>query len=217
MIEFVGFGKIPRYSREVVVTEKIDGTNGQIYIEHFMLPKDSEGRKLVFAAMRHYENFEPMLGDILATDLNAGVTYRILAGSKKRWLTKEADNFGFFAWVYENAIELAKLGPGRHFGEWWGQGIQRNYGLKEKRFSLFNAKKWSDPLVRPACCSVVPVLWHGDFGDLNVPVIMVDLWQRGSMAAPSFIRPEGIVIYHTAGNQLFKKTFENDEGGKGVE
>ena len=32
MEEFTGFGKIPRYSREVLVTEKIDGTNAQIYI-----------------------------------------------------------------------------------------------------------------------------------------------------------------------------------------
>jgi hypothetical protein len=175
MIEFVGFGKIPRYSREVVVSEKIDGTSGTIYI-------DEEGG--------------------------------IFAASRTRWIDPEHDNHGFAKWVQENREELFKLGPGWHRGEWWGQGIQRNYGLKEKRFSLFNVKKWRDPLVRPACCSVVPVLWQGDFGDLNVPVIMVDLWQRGSMAAPGFIRPEGIVIYHTVGNVLFKKTFEDDDKGK---
>jgi hypothetical protein len=32
MKEFVEFKKIPRLSRECVVTEKIDGTNGVIYI-----------------------------------------------------------------------------------------------------------------------------------------------------------------------------------------
>ncbi len=32
MIEFEGFGKIARLSRECVITEKIDGTNAQICI-----------------------------------------------------------------------------------------------------------------------------------------------------------------------------------------
>lgn len=31
-MDFVGFPKIPRLSRECVITEKIDGTNGQLYI-----------------------------------------------------------------------------------------------------------------------------------------------------------------------------------------
>ena len=56
-----------------------------------------------------------------------------------------------------------ELGVGQHFGEWWGFGIQRGYGLHERRFSLFNTGRWSDPAVRPACCGVVPVLADGDF------------------------------------------------------
>jgi hypothetical protein len=32
MIDFVPFQKIPRLSREIIVTEKIDGTSGTIYI-----------------------------------------------------------------------------------------------------------------------------------------------------------------------------------------
>ena len=32
MKEFIEFPKIPRLSREIVITEKIDGTNGVIYI-----------------------------------------------------------------------------------------------------------------------------------------------------------------------------------------
>ncbi len=31
-MDFVSFPKIPRLSREIVITEKIDGTNGVIYI-----------------------------------------------------------------------------------------------------------------------------------------------------------------------------------------
>ena len=37
-MRFVDFKKIPRLSREILVTEKIDGSNGQIAI----IPSDSE-------------------------------------------------------------------------------------------------------------------------------------------------------------------------------
>ena len=73
-----------------------------------------------------------------------------LVGSRTRWITPENDNHGFARWAYEHKDELLGLGPGRHFGEWWGQGIQRGYGLKEKRFSLFNTSRWMDDAVRPA-------------------------------------------------------------------
>jgi hypothetical protein len=41
------------------------------------------------------------------------------------------------------------------------------------------------------------------------------LKEGGSLAAPGFANPEGIVIYHHATKQLFKKTIEKDEKGKG--
>src|SRR5690349_11912868 len=59
-------------------------------------------------------------------------------GSRSRWITPEDDNFGFARWATEHREELLLLGPGRHWGEWWGAGIQRRYGVPEKRFSLFN-------------------------------------------------------------------------------
>ena len=136
-------------------------------------------------------------------------------GSRKRWITPEDDNFGFSRWAHEHKEELMELGPGRHFGEWWGSGIQRGYGLKngEKRFSLFNVARWGES--RPACCSVVPVIWTGPFDKLSIEYEMALLADIGSHAAPGFMQPEGIVIYHTQGNVMFKKTFANDEAGKG--
>ena len=138
-----------------------------------------------------------------------------LVGSRTRWITPENDNYGFARWAYEHKDELLKLGPGRHFGEWWGQGIQRGYGLKEKRFSLFNTSRWMDDAVRPACCHVVPVLYDGTFDGTEIHSALVGLVLAGSAAAPGFMRPEGIVIYHTAGNLYFKKTIEKDEEPKG--
>ena len=37
------------------------------------------------------------------------------------------------------------------------------------------------------------------------------LRERGSYAAPGFMKPEGVVVFHTAGNVGFKKTIEKDE------
>jgi hypothetical protein len=172
--EFEKFGKIARLSREIVVTEKIDGTNAQVWI-----------------------------GD-------DGV---VLAGSRSRWLTLEKDNFGFAKWVRENEEELMELGVGRHYGEWWGPGIQRGYGLKDRKFSLFNVSRWGER--RPVCCDVVPVLWRGEFSLFEINSTLGLLEKHGSVASPGFMRPEGVVIFHTASGYMFKKTIEGDERPKG--
>ena len=177
--EFKPFDKVARWSRPVVVTEKIDGTNGVIWI--------SDGGTA------------------------------ILAGSRNQWLLpNQKDNFGFARWVAENQVELFKLGPGYHYGEWWGSGIQRGYGLKngEKRFSLFNTARWGKE--RPACCSVVPELFSGPIDNTQIESLLSHLEMYGSRAAPGFMRPEGIVIFHEASRTLFKKTIKGDESFKGA-
>ena len=175
MNDFIGFPKIARLKREVIVTEKIDGTNAQIRI----------------------------------TD--AG---EFLIGSRNRWITPDNDNYGFARWAYENKEELMRLGIGAHFGEWWGQGIQRTYGMKEKRFSLFNVTRWNDDELRPKCCDVVPVLYQGFFSTNAIDECVNKLREFGSIAAPGFMRPEGIVTFCTANNVCFKTTLENDETPK---
>lgn len=200
--EFKPFPKIPRFSREYIVTEKIDGTNAQIYIEEI--------------------NQCTPDGWVARND-----THAMWAGSRNRWLLpgasmdgstapKTCDNFGFAAWVLENSDELFKLGPGNHYGEWWGSGIQRGYGLKEKRFSLFNTKRWgAEDSGRPECCHVVPVLdWWDDFGSFDAVKAISYLCHFGSSAAPGYMNPEGIVIFHPASGQFFKKTIVGDEKPK---
>lgn len=129
---------------------------------------------------------------------------------------KSTDNFGFAGWVQDNRDELLKLGPGRHFGEWYGKGIQRNYGLDEKRFALFNTSRWSDNPERPECCGVVPVLYAGVFSDWDIQMVMLQLDQRGSAMVPGFMKPEGIVVFHQASRTMFKRTLEGDEQPKGI-
>lgn len=137
----------------------------------------------------------------------------IFAGSRTRWITPGDDNYGFARWVEDHRWELLSLGVGSHFGEWWGLGIQRSYGLKEKRFSLFNVGRWR-ATPPPACCHLVPILYEGPYDTMNVEGILDDLRRNGSRAAPGFMRPEGVVIYHAASRTLFKKTLEKDSEPK---
>jgi hypothetical protein len=181
--EFREFQKIARLSRDVIVTEKIDGTNGLVYVSE-------DGT-------------------------------HVMAGSRNRWLSpeKSLDNFGFAAWVRDNATELLKLGPGYHYGEWWGAGIGRRYDLTEKRFSLFNPKYCQEAEAarsRDVALYTVPVLYIGPFDTGLIEGLLTALAISGSQAAPGFMKPEGVVIYHTASRSLFKKTIEKDEAPKGL-
>ncbi len=204
--EFKEFPKMPRLSRDVIITEKIDGTNAHVLIQS-MEDKPADGA--LFRAN--------------------GLA--LWAGSRNRWLTKEQDNFGFAAWAERHGDELMALGEGRHFGEWWGSGIQRGYGLMngEKRWSLFNVARWCghgeepqriqsvDLRVEkyqercPRCCGVVPVLYRGPFTTAACDLALDELWKNGSRAAPGYQNPEGIVVFHVAANVGFKKTIVGDE------
>lgn len=194
---FQEFPKMARLSRECIITEKLDGTNGQIFI---------------------------------------GDNGEFLVGSRNRWITPEDDNYGFARWAHENKAGLLALGPGRHFGEWWGGGIGRGYNLPkgEKIWSLFNASRWchwgavpelipsNDPRVAkrqdtiPSVegLSVVPVLYRGMFRTSECDTCINVLSVGGSRAVPGYMRPEGIVCFHIAGNVGFKKTVEKDESPK---
>jgi hypothetical protein len=140
----------------------------------------------------------------------------VFAGSRTRWITPEADNHGFAAWVRDHADQLRGLGVGLHFGEWWGQGIQRRYGLDHKRFSLFNSGRWNSHHPPPDCCHVVPVVRGCAFNDGEIQAALETLRTGGSLAAPGFMRPEGIVVFHPASKHLFKVTLDNDDEPKAV-
>ena len=136
----------------------------------------------------------------------------VLVGSRSRWLTPEDDNFGFAKKVQESKDELIKsLGQGKHFGEWMGSGVGRNYGMTEKRFVLFNATRWTQPKkdgLLPSWVDVVPVLYSGPYKEGIVTETMSKLKETGSIIAPGFMRPEGIVIYFSRADLCFKYVFE---------
>lgn len=196
-LEFQGFPKVARLNRDVIITEKIDGTNAQV-----LITEDGD----------------------------------MLIGSRTRWITPQDDNHGFARWAEGNKNQLLKLGPGRHFGEWWGSGIQRGYGLAkgDKRFSLFNVARWAlygtepkrivtaDPRIEkyqdvlPEGLFLVPELYRGNFSTLASGVAISNLRKKGSYASPGFMSPEGIIVFHTAANVGFKQTLENDDVPKSL-
>lgn len=214
MLEFKGYGKIPRLHSPCVVTEKIDGTNGAV----------------VVADVSGLEHWVPEYATVVTVE--AGV-FAVAAQSRHRFISGESDNHGFGAWVRANAADLAAvLGPGRHFGEWWGPRIQRGYGVARRYFSLFDAARYEavlddaaavwasgrDP-VPPAVAFVLrtaPVLFEGSFTyEDAVTGPLERLRKGGSVAAFGFARPEGIVIHWPASGARAKVTLDGD-GPKSV-
>lgn len=186
-MDFQAFPKIARLSREMIITEKIDGTNGVIAISEF--------------------------GDFCVGSRNKWIVK--LNADNENCMEDVPDNAGFRAWAVANKDSLMNLGVGYHYGEWWGKGIQRGYDLSEKRFSLFNVSRWNWDNI-PECCDVVPTLYIGNFDTAPVSVALSTLERLGSAAAPGYMNPEGVVVFHTAGGYLFKKTIKNDESPKGA-
>lgn len=147
----------------------------------------------------------------------------VRVGSRKRWITpgKATDNFGFAGWVEQNKEEILKLGDGQHFGEWYGSGIQRGYGLDHRRFALFNVLRWEQVYQAtveghtdafPSCCEVVPIIYSGSFTSDCIATSMHALNSVGTFisAARGFDKPEGIIV--EMNGMLMKETFEFSEG-----
>jgi hypothetical protein len=138
---------------------------------------------------------------------------QVWAASRNRWLEDGQDNYAWRAWVMQNKAELLKLGQGTHFGEWWGVGINRAYGKFDRSFHLFNALRWDSATPErtpPTCCSVVPVLYSGDMDHGAIRASIDSLRSGGSVVQPGFMRPEGVVVFHSASRQNYKILLEND-------
>lgn len=163
-----------------VVTEKLDGTNIGFLID--------QEKDLIAAISRNK---------------------RILPD-----LYTDNDNFGIYDYVLTNREKLIEvLGTGIHYGEWVGKGIQRGYGMSGREFVLFNTNKWmerQEELKQIPNCSLVPVLYKGTMVDGLLPYLMGRLEKNGSVFAPNYMNPEGIVIYIEALAMKFKMTFKGD-------
>lgn len=137
----------------------------------------------------------------------------VTAGSRTRWLSpgKETDNYGFASWAADNSAELVeKLGEGRHYGEWYGAGINSGYNLKEKRLALFNTQGFAEKPLPPQV-DVVPTLYEGPYSQEAVDQAAATLKEKGSQLVPGFMSPEGLVINFPAFGHSVKYVFKPEE------
>lgn len=200
---FQDYGKIPRWANEHVwVSEKIDGSNSAVVIER------QEEQRETDAVVRY----------VYVDD----VAYVVRAQSRKRFLLpgKQTDNFGFAQYVFDNAEALVKtLGVGRHYGEYWGSGIQRGYGMVngERWFSLFPTSRVSrsfqnyhDILTVPQL-NIVPELYSGPWSGNVIEDCLDVLRDHGTFASNGAGQAEGVVVTFKLSGARYK-AFVNDDG-----
>lgn len=198
MTEFTPWPKTTRLFRDIVVTEKIDGTNAAVSIRAIHGPEHAD------------DDARAVLG-------NDAVWYAVAAQSRNRIIVPGDDNYGFARWVHQNALQLVTLlGDGMHYGEWWGAGIQRRYDMDGKAFSLFNTEKHRglSEVIDAVLVQPVPVLWSGPFSEEKIKACLMDLSEYGSEAAPGFMKPEGVCVFHAASRRVFKVTLDKNDAGK---
>lgn len=162
---------------------------------------------------------------------------KVTAQSRKRIITPDDDNYGFAKWVYDNAGALLDtLGYGYHYGEWYGEGIQKNpLGIEGKRFALFHATKYTEgngfDLERVDGLETVPLLHHGQCDVWTIPKIMEDLEIYGTkvkgaktekiytgipgLEGTEYVyekaaKSEGIIIWNNETRTRTKMLLEND-------
>ena len=191
MTKFTPWPKIPRlHLARLAILEKIDGTNAAVRVG-----PDEE-----------------------VCPLRVPIEYAVVGvQSRTQLITPDMDNFGFAAWAHGQLYLAEVLGPGAHFGEWAGPGIQKNpLGLDEKYFFLFEWFKW--PLERLLEAQklvpnlrVAPVLFEGDYGHYIIKRTFDDLARTGSHVVTHSASAEGIVIH--LGGTMFKMTFDDNHKG----
>ncbi len=121
----------------------------------------------------------------------------VLAGSRNKWITPEQDNFGFAKWVEENKEPLKALGNGYHYGEWAGAGIQRRYGLKDRRLYLFHCGgRYTFDQLQLAGCYHVPTIVHGPIPSMDGGLNYCEELMRDkkSFVNEEFTNPEGLIL-----------------------
>lgn len=175
---FKAWPKIPRIANEKYhFSEKIDGTNAGVILLHI--------------------NHDLAVGYGAPAPIAQTADGTCLwAQSRTRLITPGDDNFGFATWAAANVEELAKLGHGYFYGEWWGKGIQRGYGLAHRCFSLF----YYPGELPTAAVQRVPTLGTATLADA-----VALLKEQGSQAAPGFMNPEGVVMYCEQAKTYYKE------------
>lgn len=206
-LTFEKWPSIPRWANDTItITEKIDGTNAAIII----LPYDIDHEPLI------QDGYAKVYADLNDDGVSA-TGYTFAVQSRKRFIKpgKDTDNAGFAGYAFEHAVQFIELlGYGKHYGEWWGRGIQRGYDQEDKRFSLFSPWRYEHLALKDEVpgLDVVPTLFKGGVeGYLAISIILATLEKEGSKAAPGFMRPEGLIVQSALTGAKYK-AFTWDDG-----
>jgi len=231
--QFKSWGSTPRFHKGLHITEKIDGTNAGISVVgvgHEEMSWDYSGTvpdDAIYVPHRTQDDSDPGFG------------YLVRAQSRKRIITPGNDNFGFAKWVWDNAEGLANLlGFGYHYGEWYGEGIQKNpLAVAGRRWALFNTWHWGRKenlerlrMVDIPGLTLVPVL-HDEQRDgpadyFTIPGVIEGLKVGGSradgyMTLPNAHKmdfhvegPEGIIVWQRETSQRYKILLQEDDKHK---
>lgn len=203
-LTFEKWPSIPRWANDTVtITEKLDGTNAAVIIlpyspDHELMIQDGYAKCMAYDDETRVEMF----------------TFAVQ--SRKRFIKpgKDTDNAGFAAWAWEwSGVLIETLGYGKHYGEWWGRGIQRGYDRPGKKFSLFSPWRYDTvDLSKVEDLDLVPTLYKGGAeGYLALDLIIATLEKEGSKAAPGFMRPEGAILQSALTGAKYK-AFTWDDG-----
>ena len=228
--QFKSWGSTPRFHKGLHITEKIDGTNAGVSVQGFSFGTHIDGVPEDATLVSGPTNPEREVPE---------VEYLVRAQSRKRIITPQNDNFGFAKWVWDNADGLANLlGYGYHYGEWYGEGIQKNpLAVQGRRWALFNTWHWgASPnygrLVDADIpgLTVVPVLHdektHGPADYMTIPHCLDTLREWGSQATGyKTLReshkmdyhvegPEGIIVWQRETRQRYKILLQEDDKHK---
>jgi len=188
--EFRGFNKIFRYSRDCIITEKINGSNGVLYINE---------NNNIFAGSRNRWLWGSIQDEIHNDNMGFGQWVK----TNKEELLKLGKGYHYGEW-WGKGIQTGYNLKEKRFSLF---NVSR--WVKDKTNVLKEKQEYC-----PECCYVVPILYEGKFDTELILGTLQQLKMNGSYASPGFMNPEGIVIFHTQSGYLFKKTFENEEKGK---
>jgi len=183
---FEKFDKIGRLNKPCTITEKIDGTNAQIYFDEFGNVLVGSRKRQIFPNGTNGKKGCDNFGFALWVESNKEALFEYLGAGR---------HFG----------EWACAGIGRRYG----MSMKRFYLFNTFRFGTTENPIPKD--VFEAGLDVVPIIYEGDFNSSAVENAMSKLKENGSAIA-DFMNPEGIIVYHHGLRTYAKVTFEFDNG-----
>ena len=182
MTEFAPFPKIPRLYRDVVVTEKLDGTNASIYFD------ESGPDSLLVGSRTRW-----------ITPENDNYGFAAWAGPRRESLFALLGHGHHFGEWYGVGINR---GYDLH---------ERRLALfNTRRWAGVRCEIAAKGLVDLPNVECAPILYEGAFDQYLIAEVLTKLHVGGSVAVPGYPNPEGIVVYHKAASQLFKFTLDGD-------